>query len=969
MSDQAPKKRQKWLLLLPILVSAVAGLTVLIIGLWRRWRPARVLLERPPSPPAIHPGLRGLTEAEAKARQLEGQDNTVPFRPQRTRRQTIKDNIVTIFNLNLVGLAFAQLLLGLPLDALLSIGTIALNAVLNIGQETLARRRMREVEEATRLQATVIREGAVRSIDPNEVVRGDVLVVGPGDDFIADGVLVGEGQITVDESMLTGERTRRARDNGDKVYAGCFCVSGRAAYEAQQVGAERLIISRRTATRAPKEAPTSLEQLIERILRVLLGIVAILAVVLILRFFRVEPTIPVDTVASAASVIFSIAPASLYFMIFLTYAAGSADLVRLGALVNRTRAVESLAEATTLCLSKAGILTGTHIEVERVEPPAGREQFAESRIRQILGDFSHSMPLDNPTMRAMMTNFEGSPRRVQEAAPFLSAYGWSALVFDDDDLRGVFVLGDPQILEAHLLPSIEETEESPAEQGPLPVSGLRKRLTPLGRLFRRGGSPAPADDAEAPDIAEPGPDAPVPEMESAQSEDSDPQEEGKEPRASFFRRFTARVRDVLPRRKSEPEETEEAEEDRDVPDTVLLFAYCPEIETLHTVDGSPQLPAGLIPVCHLRYTERVRTGAVRTVRRFSEAGVSIKIFASGSVDRTLALLQQAGLGGDSETPPASISGEELAEMDEAQLVEAAFENTVFGHIVPEQASLLVGVLREGGEAVAYIGEGVGDVPAMQQANLSITGQGSSQAALSVADIVLLKDSAEVLLDVLDKGQRIVNGLLDVLKLYVTQMLYLTIMIVALRVLAGGFPYTSKQGTVIAVLTLSLPAVGLSLWASPGILPTRDLRDLMLRFVLPAAITISTAGSAVYVIFLQSSGTTAYAPLSPIYALVGMGLTLVLFLKPPGRLFAGVAPVSGDWRFVVVVVVFLALFLLLAPLPITEEFLGIDRLRHAADYAIVAAAVLGWAVALRAIWWGISLVERIRRSPELLEGAP
>jgi magnesium-transporting ATPase (P-type) len=975
MNDQVPKKKQRLGILLPILVSAIAGIALLILGLWRRQRSAPAPREAPPAAPAIPPGLQGLTEAEARARQLEGQDNAVPFRPQRTRQQTIKENVLTVFNLNLVGLAFSQFLLGLPLDALISMGTIALNAVLNIIQETLARRRMKEVEVATRLQATVIREGRVRSIDPNEVVQGDILVVGPGDDFIVDGELVGEGQITVDESTLTGERTRRARQNGDKVYASSFCVSGRAAYEAQQVGTERLIISRGTSAHAPKEELTSLEKLIERVLRILLGVVVILATVLLLRFFRLEPRVPVETVASAASVIFSIAPASLFFMIFLTYAAGSADLVRLGALVNRTRAVESLAEATTLCLSKAGILTGTHIEVESIEPPGGQERFAESRIRQILGDFAHSMPADNPTMRAMVTSFEGSPRQVQETAPFLSAYGWSAIAFDDDDLRGVFVLGDPQILERHLLPGDQEAKEAPEEQEPSRMGGLRKRLSPLGRLFRRDEASlpeeaaSPEEDGSTTDSAAPKSSEPATETESQPAKDSGSQEASEQSKAGFFGRFTARVRSVLPRRQSEPEEIEVAEEEPDVPDTVLLFSYCPQLESLHAVDGSPQVPKGLIPLCHLRYTERIRAETIRTIQRFSEAGVGIKILASGSADRTMALLKQAGFGSESDIPTASISGEELAEMDEAQMAEAVIEHTVFGHIVPEQAGLLVSVLREQGETVAYIGEGVGDVPAMRQANLSITGQGSSQAALSVADIVLLKDSAEVLLDILEKGQRIVNGLLDVLKLYLTQMIYLTIMIVAIRVLAGGFPYISKQGTVIAVLTLSLPAIGLSLWAAPGILPSRNLRGLMLWFVLPAAITISAAGSAIYTIFLQRSGTVEYAQLGVIYALVGMGLTLVLFLKPPGRLFGGGAPVSGDWRFVPVVLILLALFLLLAPLPITEEFLGIDRLQQSTDYATVGAVVLAWAVVLRGTWWIMSLVDRFQQSQGPPESAP
>ena len=96
--------------------------------------------------------------------------------------------------------------------------------------------------------------------------------------------------------------------------------------------------------------------------------------------------------------------------------------------------------------------------------------------------------------------------------------------------------------------------------------------------------------------------------------------------------------------------------------------------------------------------------------------------------------------------------------------------------------------------------------------------------------------------------------------------------------------------------------------------------------------------------------------------------LVLFLMPPGRLFAGGAPVSGDWRFVVAVLILLALFLLLAALPITEQLLGLDRLQQASDYAIVGAVVLVWSVVLRAIWWVMSIMGRIRRSPELLEGA-
>ena len=965
-NEEPPRQTRKWLFFLPILASLSAAIAVLFLRWWRSRRPALTRPERPRPPLAIPPSLQGLTEAEAEARRLEGQDNAIPFRPQRTRQQTIKENVFTIFNLNLVGLAFGQLLLGIPLDALISLGTIALNAILNIVQESLAQRKMKAVEEETRLQATVIREGKVRGIDPNQVVQGDILVIGPGDDLIVDGELVGEGQITVDESLLTGSRVRRARQSGDKVYAGSFCVSGRAVYEAQKVGTERLIIARKSSTETRKEELTAVEQLIDRILRILLVIVLLIGAILLVRYFSLDLVISTEGAASAISVIFSIAPASLFFMIFLTYASGSADLARLGALVTRTRAVESLSEATTICFSKAGVLTGTHIEVEAIEPPSGKEQIAPSRISQVLGDYARSMPVDNLTMRALADNFEGSRRTVQEAAPFLSAFGWSALAFDDPDLRGVFVLGDPRIVEERLVRDKEETEETEADQEGSSVDALRARFSHLGRFFRRGDDSPAEDETNKPD-----PPASEAKVSASALEAQDPEaassEGEKALKKNIFGRLAARVKEALPRRKPKPAETEEIEEEAEAPETVFLLAYCPQIEGLHAPDGSPQLPAELTPLCYLRYTERVRAGAAETIQAFAEAGVSIKIFAPGSPEQTISLLRQAGLGAGSDGAVVAISGDELLEMDEAQLADAACEHTVFGHVVPEQVALLVGALRDRDEKVAFVGDGVADVPGMRQANLPITGQGSSQAALSVADIVLLKDSAQVLLDVLKKGQRIVNGLLDVLRLYLTQMLYLMTLIIVLRVAVGGFPYISKQGTIIAVITLSLPGIALSLWASPGILPTKDLRWLLLRFAIPAAITISMVGAAVYLVFQERSGSMAYAQLGLIYALVGMGLMLVIFLKPPGRLFAGGAPVSGDWRFVGVVLVLMALFLLVAPLPITDQFLGLTTLEEASDYAIVGAAVAAWAVALRAIWWILSLIEKTRRSVRVSAG--
>jgi cation-transporting ATPase E len=381
---------------------------------------------------------------------------------------------------------------------------------------------------------------------------------------------------------------------------------------------------------------------------------------------------------------------------------------------------------------------------------------------------------------------------------------------------------------------------------------------------------------------------------------------------------------------------------------------------LHGPDGSPKLPEELIPLCHLRYSEQVRPEAIETIHSFSETGVNIKIFSSSSPDQTATLLRQAGLGTD-EDPLGILSGIDLADMDSAQLAEAVQANMIFGHVAPEQTALVVQTLRKQGQTVAVVGDAVSDVPAMRQANLAIAGHTSSQAALSVADIVLLQDSPKVLLDILDKGQRIVNGLMDVLKLYLTQMIYLALLIAATALIARGFPYSSKQGSIIAIVTLSLPAIALSLWAASGQLPTKNLNRLLAHFVIPAALTIAAAGLVVYELSMARTGDRAYTQLVLTHALVAMGLFLVLFLRPPTRLLEGGSAKPGGRRFAIVFVVLLLAFLLVSMIPLAYELFALKPLQGPLDYATVGIAVLGWALTLRFIWWAIPVASRVERA--------
>ena len=825
-----------------------------------------------------------------------------------------------------------------------------------------------------------------------------------------DGEVVGEGQIIVDETMLAGERAQRTAVAGDEVYAGSFCITGRAAYQAQKVGEERRIATLIDAAQVTKAELTPLERIVERIMWVLLGIVLLLAATCWRRISGLDLPVSTQVINDFVSVIFGVAPSGLYFVIILTYATGTADLAKLGALVHRARSVESMAQVTIICLAKAGILTSIGVKVEAIEPPGGREPMAESRLRQILGDYGRTLSVDSMATDALATAFEGSRRTALEQAPYLTVFGWSAIAFDDQDLQGIFVLGEPEVLEGSLVQGTEDPnadEEEEPERPPL----ARRVFAPVGRLFGRGKKEnQDADSDRAPDrvkegdeqqpsdpvsstlasgtgansqwslVREPGssedsqrsgqsrgadgprplenhaPPAGTPVADNPSSEDDAPSDD-ELPRPGLFRRLQARVTRVI-RREEPVQQEEQSAEEAPTQRVSFLFAYYPDEVPLHGADGTAQLPDGLVPLCRLDYEERVRPEAIETVNTFAESGVDIKVFSPDSADRIAAIIGGAGLTVGDGASPGLASGDDLAAMTPQQVAQTAAESTFFGELSSDQARQVVTSLRQGGEAVAMVGNAVKDVPAMQQATLAIAPRSSSQSALSVAEIVLLEDSAEALLKVLDKGQRIVNGLLDVLKLQLTQVFYLALLIVLIPLVARGYPYQSVQGSVIVVATVSLPSVGLTLWAVAGVMPRVGLSRILARFVVLAAPSIAVAALIVYVHFLYQTESVLYAQLALTHALVAMGLLLGIFIKPPWRRQVDGQVRGGDWRPTILAVVLGLVFWGITQVPLAQDLLKLGTLDQPEDYLFVGAVTLGWVIVVSLISWLRALVRRL-----------
>ncbi|MBZ0291443.1 MAG: HAD-IC family P-type ATPase, partial [Anaerolineae bacterium] len=414
---------------------------------------------------------------------------------------------------------------------------------------------------------------------------------------------------------------------------------------------------------------------------------------------------------------------------------------------------------------------------------------------------------------------------------------------------------------------------------------------------------------------------------------------------------------------------------------VLVFGHNAETTTLHNADDEPQLPPLTLlgVVC---FSDELRPYLKESLVEFANAGINLKIISGDNPQTVAALATQAGLPGDLKY----IAGPELNKLSDAQFLQVAEETTVFGRITPDQKEKLVDALRQQGHYVAMIGDGVNDVLSLKKANLGIAMESGSSATRAVADMILLKDSFSALPPAFTEGQRIVNGMKDIMRLFLTRVLYSALLIIAVSIIGLGFPFIPKQNSLLVFLTVGIPTFGLAVWARPGPLPKHGLLREIAHFVFPASISIFVFGVLVYLItfigglvysnalninitpdviasFEEYAGidytlatTEDYqievAHLSAQTALTAFtcfaGLLLIVFVEPPSRYFVGGDEYSGDIRPTLIAGLMLLIYLLVLAVEPLRRFFEIIELPLLAYVAIALTTVI-WMMVLRIAW--------------------
>ena len=403
----------------------------------------------------------GLSSAQAQALAEAGWDNRPVESPTKSDKQIIRENIFTYFNLIFVVLAVCLLLVGDWKDMTFLL-IVAANAVIGIVQQLRSKRTIEKLSLLSAAKVRIIRDGKVRELPVDQLVREDVVELTAGCQIPADGPVL-TGQVQVNEALITGEADAVTKEPGDQLLSGSFVISGKCRARMDQVGADSYA-SKLTLAAKKDDGPGKSEMMrsLDSLIR-FIGIVLIpIGAALFYNQFINQDLGLRQSVVSTVAALIGMIPEGLYLLTSVAIAASCLKLSRKRVLVQDMNCIETLAHVDVLCVDKTGTITEPTMEVTDVYP-LNSERFSYDDIEKILAAFYHGEEPDNETARAMGQQFAGETTwHAVKRMAFSSSTKWSGADFGEN---GRYVVGAPEFIMGDRYDSIRSEAEPWSERG------------------------------------------------------------------------------------------------------------------------------------------------------------------------------------------------------------------------------------------------------------------------------------------------------------------------------------------------------------------------------------------------------------------------------------------------------------------------------------------------------------------------
>lgn len=684
---------------------------------------------------------------------------------------------------------------------------VLLNAIVGFVQEAKAVQAMEALTKTMQSEATVVRGGQKQRISADELVPGDIVFLQSGDKVPADLRLLQTRDLQIDESALTGESVPVEKESIDQlssdtvlaeryniVHSSTLVTYGTATGVVVATGDRTEIgqINEMIASAEVLETPLTrqIEEFSLALMKVILSIAALTFIAGLLRGEVVNREALKEAFLEVVALAVGAIPEGLPVVVTITLAIGVSRMAKRNAIIRKLPAVETLGSTTVICSDKTGTLTQNEMTVQDVF--AGGQEFEVSGIGYgFEGEFTKSESAPPPVDGVSPTQ-EGNKADPQSNYALIECLkagllcNDSRLVLKEQKLR---VEGDPT--EAALITSAtkaglsrETLEQEFPRVDTLPFESQHQYMATLHNLGEN------------------------------------------QPRIAYIK---GSVETILTR----CHDAYSASGEKVTINADLIHTQIDEMtnQGLRVLAfARAEFPPGTSSITHesiessltflglQAMIDPARTEAIEAVRSCQRAGIQVKMITGDHVGTAAAIGRKLGLDG-SMGKPLTISGKEISELLDEELIGVVDRISVFARVAPEQKLRLVKALQARKNVVAMTGDGVNDAPALRQADIGTAmGITGTEVAKEAADMVLLDDNFATIRDAVEEGRRIYDNIIKSIIWLLPTNASLGLIIVVSSFFNLGMPVTPLH--ILWINTIAAVLLGTTLAfevAEPGIM--------------------------------------------------------------------------------------------------------------------------------------------------------
>ena len=385
--------------------------------------------------------LQGLTQVEVKRRIDAGKTNHFKAKTGSSNWEIFRRNVFNSFNM-LNFAIFVALIAVQAWSNLFFFGIIVLNAFTGMMTELRARRMIDKLNLMNKDQIRVVRDGEVTSIDPQDIVLDDVMLLSAGEQVPSDAVVV-DGMAELNEAMLTGESDLILKKDGKELLSGSYLVSGQVYAKVINVAEDNYANKLMLEAKTHKPIVSRILYNMDKIAKFTGKIVIPFGLALFFEAYLIKQLSLQESVVTSSTALLGMLPKGIALLTITSLLTAVIKLGMKHILVQEMYSVETLARVDVLCLDKTGTITQGKMTVKGLKLLS--ERFTKEELERLLAAYMQHSKDNNATAQAIRNAYEGLEHHYQvgDIIPFSSDRKWGAMSIDG---VGTLFLGAPEML-------------------------------------------------------------------------------------------------------------------------------------------------------------------------------------------------------------------------------------------------------------------------------------------------------------------------------------------------------------------------------------------------------------------------------------------------------------------------------------------------------------------------------------------